>query len=246
MPYQNEHASPLGHVPIMVKEREAANVMRRWQRVATSNDTKAIAHLLHDVGDLPVAPAVNLAIAVDGSPAFVNDHGAKLAFYQIGTVAIDIDGYIGAAGERGQTVDRTALRKSVNRSQLVLQLPCGGYVPAGRAGDEADLWRSEVFEQFRAQTAQMMPGAELSLLDGLMLVHGGPRRPALSLRVPRCRTARSKISKSPLGAGPAIAVLPCTPQTRFAASRTSSRTAAPTVLSGVSVRWQKGSLWLRT
>ena len=180
MPYEGELASALGHVPVMQVAQEITRTMGRWRRLRDVDNTNAARQLCHDASSLPSGAPYDLVVAVDGSPAYIEVvEGCYVGFYHIGTASIQVADYLGSANAIGHPVDGNRLRRSVSTNHMTLCLPTGGFV-IGRS-DEADSWRDELYRQF----SQPAYGGR-SLVDAIMLLAGGPGKPAPAVTLARC------------------------------------------------------------
>lgn len=193
MPYPNERASRLGHVPV-VNNQAVQDAFARWRVAqAAPEDESRITSLCTPLTDLAHSQRSNdirFAITVDGSDTEVEatrEHPTvKIGYVRVAASFVDLE-RLAAAGA-GEFVDPIALRRSHQHAAFDGALPGSGLVRPGESG--VDTWRQELDQtlsstQFDADSAQ-------TLSDMLLALHGNPSSPATHVAVRRCPTCRAK------------------------------------------------------
>ena len=187
MPYPNETASRLGHVPTATS-KAVQDAFSRWEVAqAKPSDGSAITKLCVPVSSLAArtpSDAVRFTITVDGSETEVE------ATREYPTVKV---GYIRVAGsllelgkldeaDRGRFVDPRLVAEAHRAATFDAALPGSGLVRPGSSG--VDTWRAEV-DHF-LQNTRFDQESELTLADALLTLHGPPGSPATTIPLRSC------------------------------------------------------------
>jgi len=199
MPYKGEKASPTAHVALL-RDPSFAAVAKRWvirpDRAAAA-PPKGLTVL--DAGSLGLPNDIELVVAIDGSNIdSAIDQGCTVIATQIGVRAIRLAPYLASAGRHGRPVDLDAFRASKITDRTGWLMAGSGCIP-NSGGDGFDLWRQDTYEAFTNARAAMSSTWQPSLVDALMLVHGGPGAPSGTVRLDHCPYG---CSSSPLDVGP--------------------------------------------
>jgi hypothetical protein len=187
MPYNNERAPRLGHVPITTSEAVAA-AFSRWEIAqAKPEDQNEITSLCVPVEALPeLAPAsaVKFAITVDGSLTEVEatrDHPTiKVGYIRVAASLLELD-LLEEAG-KGPFVDPAKVRQAHQASAFDAALPGSGLVRPGSSGPNT--WRQEV--DLFLRNAQYDEESNQTLAHALLTLHGKPGTPAESVPLRAC------------------------------------------------------------
>lgn len=196
MPYPNERASRLGHVPT-VNNLAVQAAFARWEVTqAKPDDDAAITSLCVPVESLasPVpATDVKFAITVDGSDYEVEatrEHPTvKVGYIRVAGSFLDLD-RLSAAGT-GPFVNPSELRAAHSESAFDAALPGSRLVRPGLSG--IDTWRREV-NDFLART-RFDQDSPRTLADALFTMHGTPGSPATELPVRACPSCRESFPR---------------------------------------------------
>ena len=188
MPYLNEQASKLGHVPT-VNSQAVRDAMQQWTVSAGRPDNPTvIGDLCCPLDDLEQqegdAADINFSITVDGSDAEVEatrDHPTvKVGYLRVAGSMVDLKKFQ-QLGE-DDLVDPQLMRKAHSEYAFDAALPGAGLVRDAMNG--RDTWRYELNEFFR--TARFDSNTEMTLADGMMSIHGAPLNPASTLPLRVC------------------------------------------------------------
>ncbi len=189
MPYNTvsggfERASRLGHTEAVV--RALADRASFYVPAEHLKDLAWLQPKVHGKTDLPRPPGVDRlmgVIGVDGSlmPVQVRD-GLPSVYYgyaQAAAIWLDVDAMESQRQER--FIDPVVLHNAVNSALVSLDLPlAGAYLREGMSIQES--WREGIYSLFRAKKIEVNR-LDQSLLQLLMLLHGLPGAPAVSLPV---------------------------------------------------------------
>lgn len=200
MPYSNEKAYRLGHVPT-VNNEAVQKAFARWQVAHSSRDDhSSVTSLCVPVSDLASAvpsDAVTSAITVDGSDSEVEatrQHPTvKVGYLRVAGSLVDLDKLAELtkpAGEHEPTkspfVDARAIRRAHNEYAFDAAFPGSGLVLPCLSG--AETWRNEV-DGFLSST-RFDDGSHLTLADVLLTIHGKPGLPATEIKLRACPACR--------------------------------------------------------
>ncbi|MEZ0108637.1 hypothetical protein ABH920_002638 [Catenulispora sp. EB89] len=192
MPYDAERASRIGHVPIAMSPAIIA-AMSRWITPAIDVDEPAhITSRLVAVDDIPrdQRPETTFTIAFDGSNqedvARVGFPSIRVGYLQIAGVYVSIAQFLGAS--RTGLVNARELERSQITQTVNAVLPGSNVHLPGMKGKES--WRAELDRAYSESSISDF-GSPFTLSDALMTIHGGPGRPASSVRLSKCPTCGS-------------------------------------------------------
>lgn len=192
MPYPNERASRLGHVPT-VNNHAVQEAFARWEVAQEKpGDSDRVTSLCVPVNSLTsVTPAadVKFAITVDGSDSEVEvtrQHPTiKVGYIRIAGSFLDLD-KIAAAGE-GPFVNPIQIRGAHSEAAFDAALPGSGLIRPGHNG--RDTWRQEIDHFLR--NARFDQDSESTLADALLAMHGTPGDPAKEVPIRTCPSCAS-------------------------------------------------------
>lgn len=187
MPYPNERASRLGHVPV-VNDQAIQEAFSRWEVAqADPGDAGGIAAMCTQLGDLPGgdrSDRIRYAITVDGSDVEVEatrEHPTvKVGYLRVAASFLELE-KLEESG-RGEFVNPRTLRESYQHAAFDGALPGSGLVRPGSSGVQT--WRQEL-ELFLTST-KFDAESTMTLADMLLALHGTPDRPAAALTLRRC------------------------------------------------------------
>lgn len=193
MPYANEKAHRLGHVPT-VNNQAVQEAFTRWEVAqARPEDDDRVTALCKPVKELKKTgePSdVAFAITVDGSDTEVEATReyptVKVGYIRVAGSFVDLDKLIKAGA--GPFIDPSEVRQSHEESAFDAALPGSGLIRKGMTG--VDTWRREL-DHFLAHT-RFDQDSSLTLADALLVVHGSPGKPADKLTLRACPTCRGK------------------------------------------------------
>jgi hypothetical protein len=193
MPYSNETAPRLGHVPV-VNNQAIQEAFSRWEVVQARPDDdhgiKSLCKPLSDLVEISEASDVCFAITVDGSDSEVEatrEHPTvKVGFIRVAGSFVDLD-KLASSGE-GAFVNPVELHHSHVESAFDMTLPGSGLVIPGQSG--VDTWRQELDRFFG--DIRFDDDSPLTLADALLILHGSPDRPASELTLGACPVCRAK------------------------------------------------------
>ncbi|NCD18964.1 MAG: hypothetical protein EOL89_03105 [Actinobacteria bacterium] len=196
MPYPNEHASRLGHVPT-VNNQTVQDAFSRWQVTqARPDDEDSITSQCVPVDTLanPVqADDVRFAITVDGSDYEVEATRqyptVKVGYLRVAGSFLDLDKL--ASSGNGTFVNPREVRAAHHESAFDAALPGSRLVRPGSSG--VDTWRQEV-DEFLGRTRFDMD-SPYTLADALLTMHGTPGRPASDLPIRACPACPAKFDR---------------------------------------------------
>ncbi|MDR1266177.1 MAG: hypothetical protein LBK42_11625 [Propionibacteriaceae bacterium] len=193
MPYSNERANRLGHVPT-VNNVAVQNAFSRWViTTAQTGDKSEIASLCRSLDSLPEgdkSDQVSFSITVDGSDQEVEvtrEHPTiKTGYLRVAGSFVDLKN-LQAAG-CSAFVDPVLLRNAHQESSFDAALPGSGLILAGQSG--VDTWRQEV-TRFLSDT-RFDDESQRTLADAILSMHGRPGQPATSIDLNVCPTCGGK------------------------------------------------------
>jgi hypothetical protein len=195
VPYPNERANRLGHVPT-VNNAAVQDAFSRWViTTAQHGDADEIAGLSRSLADLPEgghADQVSFSITVDGSDQEVEvtrEHPTiKAGYLRVAGSFVDLT-QLDVAG-RSRFVDPVVLRKAHQESSFDAALPGSGLIIAGESG--VDTWRQEV-TRFLTST-KFDDESSRTLGDAILSMHGQPGQPATAIPLNTCPACKAKRS----------------------------------------------------
>lgn len=187
MPYPNERASRLGHVPT-VSNQAVQEAFARWEVAqAKPEDSDRVTSLCVPVDCLssPSPSAdVKFAITVDGSDSEVEVTRqyptVKVGYLRIAGSFLDLDKIVGAGN--GPFVNPRQIREAHSEAAFDAALPGSGLIRPGQNG--RDTWRQEV-DHFLC-TSRFDQDSTRTLADALLAMHGTPGHPAESVPIRAC------------------------------------------------------------
>ncbi len=191
MPYPNERAHRLGHVPT-VNNKAVQEAFSRWQvSQARPSDGSGIRELCVSVDTLTSSTAasdVRFAITVDGSDTEVEatrEHPTiKVGYIRVAGSFLELDKL--TSTETGPFVDPREVRQSHSEWAFDTALPGSGLVRPGCSG--IDTWRQEVDHFF--SSTRFDQDSPLTLADALLTMHGTPGAPAVDAPIRACPNCR--------------------------------------------------------
>jgi hypothetical protein len=201
MPYQEERASRLGHLPI-AQSPVVTEAIARWETptVEISNPT-AITDRTCALTDLdsPRRPPTALVMAFDGSNQEVEAKSrypsVRVGFMQVGAVLLNVEKFIHSRVEG--LIDARRLQRAQTTKIVNAVLPSSQVTRPGLSGE--DTWRVELYETFCHQVVDDF-GQDFSLVDALLHLHGKPGEPAERVplgRCPSCKDTSQYVTKQP-------------------------------------------------
>lgn len=175
MPYPNERAPRLGHVPT-VSNKAVQEAFARWEVAqARPDDESRITDLCVDISTLPTrthASDVRFSITVDGSETEVEatrEHPTvKVGYIRVAGSLLEIDKLDEAA--KGPFVDPRMVSDAHQAASFDAALPGSGLVQHGYSGKET--WRREA-DHF-LQNTRFDEASLRTLADALLTLHGAP------------------------------------------------------------------------
>jgi hypothetical protein len=187
MPYENESASRLGHVPLaqspVVRETLARWTMPTLEPGNPQEIMKRCFSLEHLTTDDRPDPA--FAIAFDGSnqeaEARSGYPSVRVGYIQIAGVLVKIDEFLNA--RVSGLVDAKRLEAAHISQTVNAVLPSSGINLPGLSG--VDTWRTELARAFNEQRITDF-GNDYTLTDALFTIHGAPGVPAATIQIARC------------------------------------------------------------
>jgi len=193
VPYPNERANRLGHVPT-VSNVAVQEAFQRWVITTVQpGDCSTIEALCRSLDSLPEganADQVCFSITVDGSDQEVEvtrEHPTvKAGYLRVAGSFVDLES-LEKAGQ-GRFVDPTILRNAHHESSFDAALPGSGLVITGCSG--VDTWRQEV-TRFLSET-KFDSDSPRTLADAILSVHGLPGKPAANIELNTCPTCRTE------------------------------------------------------
>lgn len=204
MPYPNERAPRLGHVPT-VSNKAVQDAFSRWEIAqARPEDDSRVTDLCVDVSSLPTrtqASDVRFSITVDGSEAEVEatrEHPTvKVGYIRVAGSLLEID-KLNEAG-KGPFVDPRMVSDAHQAASFDAALPGSGLVQQGYSGIET--WRREA-DLFLRNT-RFDEASPRTLADALLTLHGSPGAAAGGIGL---RTCPSRTHDYPTGGGPVVTI----------------------------------------
>jgi hypothetical protein len=192
MPYPEERASRIGHVPA-AQSPAIIEAMKRWETPSlTTDDPGHITSRLVPLDELPrdQRPDPSFTIAFDGSNQEVEARSGypsvRVGFLQIAGVYVDIVQFLRA--NRTGLVDARELEKAQITQTVNSVLPGSNVYLKSMTG--RDTWRQEFSRAF-TEAGITDFGPKFSLADALMTIHGSPGKPAAALTISKCPTCGS-------------------------------------------------------
>jgi hypothetical protein len=187
VPYSEERASRIGHVPT-AQSPAIAEAMKRWEIPSLSTDDPAhITSRLAPLHDLPydLRPDPLFTIAFDGSNQEVEARAGypsvRVGYLQIAGVYLDINRFLHAS--RTGLVNARELEKAQITQTVNSVLPGSNVYLKQRTG--IDTWRAEFTRAFTDAGITDF-GTKFTLADALMTVHGAPGAPASAITIGKC------------------------------------------------------------
>jgi hypothetical protein len=191
MPYEQERASRIGHVPTVLSPA-IVEAMQRWEFPLTAAEPRQIINRLIALDDLPKdqRPDPSFTIAFDGSNQEVEARAEypsiRVGFVQIAGVYVDIMKFLSA--NRTGLVDARQLEKAQVTQTVNSVLPGSNVYLKGATGKNT--WRAEFSRSFTESGISDF-GAKFTLADALMTIHGAPGTPTATLTLSKCPTCGS-------------------------------------------------------
>jgi len=187
MPYPNERAPRLGHVPT-VSNKAVQEAFARWEVAqARPDDESRITDLCADVSTLPTRTQsgdVRFSITVDGSETEVEatrEHPTvKVGYIRVAGSLLEIDKLNEAA--KGPFVDPRMVSDAHQAASFDAALPGSGLVQPGYSGK--DTWRREA-DHF-LQNTRFDEESSRTLADALLTLHGAPGQAAAGISLRTC------------------------------------------------------------
>lgn len=187
MPYEQEFAPRLGHVPA-ASSAAIQEAMTQWVIPAVTADPAEIERRLIPLVDLAVEdrrPSPKFTFAFDGSdleiPAREAYPSVTVGFLKIGGALVDLEKFF-ASYDRG-LVDPRRIRQAMDARSIQSVLPGSMVIRPGMTG--TDTWRLEVDRMFRT-SGFTESGETHSLLHALLTMHGQPGSAAEYIEIGRC------------------------------------------------------------
>ncbi|QKW29146.1 hypothetical protein HUT11_25830 [Streptomyces seoulensis] len=192
MPYEQERASRIGHVPTVLSPA-IAEAMERWQTPSLEvGEPTHITSRLVPLADLVLdqRPEPTYAIAFDGSNQEVEARAGypsvRVGYMQIAGVYVNIAQFLGA--NSAGLVNARELEKSHITQTVNAVLPGSNVHLKGLKGKET--WRAELAHSFVTSNITDF-GEPFTLTDALMTIHGGPGAPVTNLTLSKCPSCGS-------------------------------------------------------
>ena len=193
MPYAEERASRIGHVPTALSPA-VVDAMQRWTTPAISvGQPQQIADRLTPLEELRQdrRPDPSFAIAFDGSNQEVEARAkcpsVRVGYMQIAGVYVDIIRFL-TANSTG-LVNARELEKAQITQTVNSVLPSSNIYLPGQTGK--DTWRAELGRAF-ADSVITDFGGSFSLTDALMTIYGQPGEPAETICLSKCPRCESR------------------------------------------------------
>ncbi|MEU8194407.1 hypothetical protein AB0C10_11575 [Microbispora amethystogenes] len=192
MPYNQERASRIGHVPTVLSQA-IAQAMERWEIPSLEvEEPRHIIERLVPLTDLKrdQRPDPTFVIAFDGSNQEVEARAGypsvRVGYLQIAGVYVNIAQFLSA--NRTGLVNARELERSQITQTVNSVLPGSNVHLRGLQGK--DTWRLELARAFSESNITDF-GAPFTLVDALMTIHGFPGKPAVQLSLSKCPTCGS-------------------------------------------------------
>ncbi|SDY72995.1 hypothetical protein SAMN05660209_03598 [Geodermatophilus africanus] len=189
MPYEQERASRLGHLPI-AQSPIVTEALARWDTPTIEiSDPVEITQRTFDLTHFasPRRPATTHVMAFDGSNQEVEAKtkypSVRVGFIQVGAVLLDLEKFLNSRDDG--LVDARRLQRAQTTKIVNAVLPSSQVTRPGMSG--VDSWRVELYETFCNQVVQDF-GSDFSLIDALLTLHGTPGTPAPAVPLGRCPT----------------------------------------------------------
>lgn len=195
MPYPNEKARRLGHVPV-VNSKSVQNSLERWiistAIIDSSSEIKQACIAVDNLPGTDRSDQVLYGITVDGSDTEVEatrDHPTiKIEYLRVAASFVDFSKLKDAG--KGEFVDPRKLRESYQHAAFDGALPGSGLVQPGLTGVQT--WRKELNNFFA--TTHFDEESPESLLDMLFEISGKPGNPITELSLSKCPSCLSNSS----------------------------------------------------
>lgn len=209
MPYRGEVASKLGHVDT-ARDQKVQEAMQRWQVVhAAPVDGSHVQQECRSLESLPgrsEGDNVRFALTVDGSDTEVEATteypSVKVGYLRVAGSFLDLEKL--DAAEQTPFVDSSMVRRAHRSSAFSRSLPGSSLVVPGLSAQQS--WRSEVHD-FLVDTP-FDDGAESTLADALLAIHGAPAAPASTLPVRMCPECSASFRDQPIQITPTSGTCP--------------------------------------
>lgn len=193
MPYPNERASRLGHVPT-ASSQAVQDAFARWEVAqAKPADGTRVTSLCVPVSSLTArtpSSGVRFSITVDGSETEVEatrEHPTvKVGYIRVAGSLLEL-GKLEEAG-KGPFVDPRMVSEAHRAAAFDAALPGSGLVRPGSTG--VDTWRQEV-DHF-LQNTRFDEESTLTLADALLTLHGTPGNPAPAVLLRTCPSCANR------------------------------------------------------
>lgn len=191
MPYQDERASRLGHVPT-VNNKAVRDALQRWTITTRKPDSKSLVEpYCHPLDSLETHGSfddVEFSITVDGSDSEVEttrDHPTvKVGYVRVAASVIFLDTYRHLGTD--QYIDPKIFRKIHRECAFDVALPGAQLQLPGLSG--VDTWRSEL-DRFFADS-RFDSNTTMTLADGLLTAYGATGAPAADIELRVCPTCK--------------------------------------------------------
>lgn len=203
MPYSNERASRLGHLPT-AESPLIVEALSRWETPALdAEDPAAIADRCIALEDLKPdrQKGPSFVISFDGSDQEVEARrqypSVRVGYIQIAGVLVRVDEFLNARVDG--LVDARKVQRAQTRQTIQTVLPSSQVTRPQMSGVES--WRVELYETFKRQAIADF-GSPYSLVDALLRLHGKPGeseadvRPELG-RCPSCQAPNQIVGIDP-------------------------------------------------
>jgi hypothetical protein len=201
MPYPQETAHRLGHLPI-AQSPIITEAIARWETPTVQvSDPHSITQRTFDLATFasPRRPATSHVVAFDGSNQEVEAKtkypSIRVGFIQVGAVLLDLEKFLNSREEG--LVNARRLQEAQTTKIVNAVLPSSQVMRPGMSG--VDSWRVELYETFSKQVVQDF-GADVSLVDALLLLHRDPRTPDATVPIgqcPNCDDAGQHVAAEP-------------------------------------------------
>ncbi|MEV1317887.1 hypothetical protein AB0J14_17610 [Micromonospora arborensis] len=193
MPYPQERASRIAHVPTVMSPA-VSDALKRWvtPSVDPPKERPHITDRCMPIESLATdqRPEPNYAIAFDGSNQEVEARAGypsvRVGFLQIAGVYVDIPRFLNANSTG--LVNARELERSQKTQTVNSVLPGSGVHIEGMTGKAS--WRMELARSFTDAGIDDF-GTKFTLADALMTIHGTLGHPATSISLAKCATCGS-------------------------------------------------------
>jgi hypothetical protein len=175
MPYSNERASRLGHLPT-AESPLIVEALARWETpTLTADEPPAITERCHDLSSLSSdrRQGPSFVISFDGSDQEIEARRAypsvRVGYIQIAGVLVRVEEFLNARVDG--LVDARKVQRAQTRQTIQTVLPGSQVTRPKMSGVES--WRVELYETFKRQAIADF-GTPYSLVDALLRLHGQP------------------------------------------------------------------------